>query len=105
MRYSGSGKDCELASARADKNQKEYYLREQIKAIHSELGDDEDEADIRDEAKNVTFLITYTKIDKELNRMSKMAPNSPEAGVTDASRMGARSSGNEASRDEIDLHG
>ena len=26
-----------------DKNQKEYYLREQIKAIHDELGDDEDE--------------------------------------------------------------
>lgn len=25
-----------------DKNQKEYYLREQIKAIHSELGDDEE---------------------------------------------------------------
>ena len=26
-----------------DKSQKEYYLREQIKAIHEELGDDEDE--------------------------------------------------------------
>ena len=28
-----------------DKNQKEYYLREQLKAIHSELGDDGEERD------------------------------------------------------------
>ncbi len=28
-----------------DKNQKEYYLREQLKAIHAELGDDGEEAD------------------------------------------------------------
>ena len=28
-----------------DKSQKEFYLREQIRAIHSELGDNEDEID------------------------------------------------------------
>ena len=28
-----------------DKNQKEYFLREQLKAIHSELGDDAEERD------------------------------------------------------------
>ncbi len=28
-----------------EKNQKEYYLREQLKAVHAELGDDEQEAD------------------------------------------------------------
>ena len=28
-----------------DKNQKEYFLREQLKAIHTELGDDEEERD------------------------------------------------------------
>lgn len=89
-----------------DKNQKEYYLREQIKAIHSELGDDEDEADnIRDEAKkrNVPDYV-YEKIDKELNRMSKMAPNSPEAGVIRTYLEWVLDlPWNEASRDEIDL--
>lgn len=89
-----------------DKNQKEYYLREQIKAIHSELGDDEDEAEqIRSEAKkrNVPDYV-YEKIDKELNRMSKMAPNSPEAGVIRTYLEWVLDlPWNEASEDEIDL--
>ena len=33
-----------------DKNQKEFYLREQIKAIHEELGDDVKEKDLLEEA-------------------------------------------------------
>lgn len=66
-----------------DKGQKEYYLREQIKAIHSELGDDEEEIENFREQAEKKGLPDYAKekLDKELNRMSKMAPSSPEAGI------------------------
>ncbi len=66
-----------------DKNQKEYYLREQIKAIHSELGDDEEEIEqIRNKAKEKALPdFAVEKLEKELHRMSKMSPTSPEAGV------------------------
>ncbi|MBR2988798.1 MAG: endopeptidase La [Clostridia bacterium] len=66
-----------------DKNQKEYYLREQIRAIHAELGDDEDEAEkIREQAsKRDLPKYALDKIETELARLSKMAPNSPEAGI------------------------
>ena len=66
-----------------DKNQKEYYLREQLKAIHSELGDDGEECDelkekiegmdMPEEAKN--------KCLKELSRMSRMQTSSPDYNV------------------------
>ena len=63
-----------------DKNQKEYFLREQLKAIHTELGDDEQERDtlaqqIKD--KHMPAEIEEKAL-KEIARMDKMPPSSPE---------------------------
>jgi len=69
-----------------DKVQREYYLREQMKAIKQELGENEgitaeveeyerkiEEAGLPEEA--------YEKAMKELDRLSKMSPASPESSV------------------------
>ena len=63
-----------------DKSQKEYFLREQVKAIHKELGDDgkeEDEFREKIKAKNLPKDLEE-KCLKEIDRMSKMQPSSPE---------------------------
>ncbi len=68
-----------------DKNQKDYYLREQIKAIQEELGDKDatdvedlrkrlDETPLNDEARE--------KAERELDRLSRMAPGTPEIGIS-----------------------
>ncbi len=63
-----------------DKNQKEYYLREQIKAIHTELGDDgKEEDEFREKILNKHLPpLLEEKCLKEINRMSKMHNSSPE---------------------------
>ena len=63
-----------------DKSQKEYFLREQVKAIHTELGDDEKEEDEFKEkvlAKGLPEDLEQ-KCLKEIERMRKMQPSSPE---------------------------
>ncbi len=63
--------------------QKEYYLREQIKAISAELGDDANEKqEYLDKIKSSGMPEEVAqKANKELSRLSKMSPTSPDAAV------------------------
>lgn len=66
--------------------QKEYYLKEQLKAIHKELGEDEETTDDIEEYKKQLKNIKVKKeikekISKEINRLSKMSSSSAESGV------------------------
>ena len=69
-----------------EKNQKEYYLNEQIRQINKELGRDEDDASGAKEllenvhAKHPPVEI-MEKAEKEAARLSKLQPMSPESGV------------------------
>ena len=68
-----------------EKNQKDYYLREQIKAIQTELGDGDetDTADLRKRlAETPLNEEARSKCEKELDRLSRMAPGSPESSVS-----------------------
>ena len=69
-----------------DKSQREFYLREQMKAIQTELGEGDiwtrdvtelrqkvDEANLPEEAKKVAL--------KELERLNQMPPMAPEVGI------------------------
>ena len=63
-----------------DKNQKEYFLREQLKAIHAELGDDEQEADeyrARILEKGLPQDLEI-KCLKEIDRLGKMPSSAAE---------------------------
>ncbi len=66
-----------------DKSQKEFYLREQIKAIHNELGDGEDDrASLERKIKEANLpQEVFDKAMKELSRLDKVNPSSPDYSV------------------------
>jgi len=69
-----------------DKMQKEHYLREQLRAIQSSLGEDEQEAsEIEEFKKNVDAMpvsdATKKKLNKEITRLERMNSQSPDYNV------------------------
>ena len=71
--------------SRIDKNQREYYLHEQLREINKELGKDGNEDEFSElekqiGKKNPPAEVTV-KAGKEINRLRRLQPLSPEAGV------------------------
>jgi ATP-dependent Lon protease len=69
-----------------DKNQREYYLREQMRVIQEELG--ENESELYDEfaekaAKLPLNKEAKEKVEKEIDRLNRLMPGSPEAAVSE----------------------
>ena len=69
--------------SRIDKAQKEYFLREQIKAIEEELGDREsinEEIKAYNERAKITPDVVKDKISKEIKKIRAASSSSPEIG-------------------------
>ena len=74
------------ARGEIDKSQKEYFLREQLKAIKKELGEEDDfQAEMDEYAVKIKKCKLPKKVNeeavKQLDRLSKMHPDSAEATV------------------------
>lgn len=79
-------KIAERVKSQINKIQKEHYLREQVKAIQKELGEDESVADEADDFKTKIENLgvpqeVKEKALKEIKRLSTLPPSSPETGI------------------------
>ncbi len=81
------GKIQSEVKGQLSQSQREFYLREQLKAIQKELGEgDETQRDIEElrgklEAAGMPEAV-FAEASKELNRLSRISPMSPEYSVT-----------------------
>jgi len=69
-----------------DEKQREFFLRQQLKAIKKELGEDQDNLELEELKKRITEAKLSEEArqtaEKELNRLTKISPSSPEYTVS-----------------------
>ncbi len=73
------------AQGEMEKTQREYFLRQQLKAIQKELGESGDESDVEGYRKKIEEAglpeEARKEAERELDRLAQMNPQSAEAGV------------------------
>lgn len=79
------GDISEMVKQQVEDNQKEYYLREQIKAIHKELGEDDTESEADKFERKLAKLKATDKVKKkikeEISRYKRISSNNSESAV------------------------
>ena len=79
------GDISEMVKQQVEDNQKEYYLREQIKAIHKEMGEDDAESEADKFERKLAKLKATDKVKKkikeEISRYKRISSNNSESAV------------------------